>query len=81
MSGRGAVESPVVAARTGLRASLAGPRMVALFLLGVLLFNFPFLAVFSVPRLLGGIPILYLYLFAAWSLLIFLAFLIVHRRD
>jgi hypothetical protein len=71
----------VAVARTGFRASLAGPRMVALFLLGVLLFNFPFLAVFSVSRSLGGIPVLYLYLFAAWSLLIFLAFLIVRRRD
>jgi hypothetical protein len=55
--------------------------MVALFLLGVLLFNFPFLAVFSGTGALGGIPILYLYLFAAWSLLIFIAFLIVHRKG
>ena len=45
-------------------------RMVALCMLGVLLFNYPILALFNVPATVFGIPVLYAYIFAAWSLLI-----------
>lgn len=45
-------------------------RQVALFLLGVLMFVPPLLVVFDRPVKVGGIPLLYLYLFAAWSVLI-----------
>ncbi len=49
-----------------------GERLVALFLLGMVLFNPLVVDIFDVgadSRLLG-IPILYLYLFVAWGLLI-----------
>lgn len=45
-------------------------RQVALFLLGVLMFVPPLLVVFDRPVRIGGIPVLYLYLFAAWVALI-----------
>jgi len=45
-------------------------RLVALCLLGLLLFNYPILALFNVPATAFGIPVLYAYIFAAWSLLI-----------
>lgn len=45
-------------------------RLVALCLLGLLLFNYPILALFNVPASVFGIPVLYAYIFAAWSLLI-----------
>ena len=45
------------------------PRLVALCMLGVLLFNYPILALFNVSATVFGIPILYAYVFAAWSLL------------
>jgi hypothetical protein len=48
-------------------------RLVALFLLGFALFNYPLLAVFNHARLVLGVPLLFLYLFAAWALLIALA--------
>jgi len=41
-------------------------RLVALFLLGWLLFNFPMLSLFSLNRLVFGIPSLYLYIFGVW---------------
>jgi hypothetical protein len=47
-----------------------GQRFVALCMLGMLLFNFPFLALFNVPGALFGVPVLYLYLFIAWAGLI-----------
>jgi hypothetical protein len=45
-------------------------RLVALCLLGFLLFNYPLLALFNVAATAFGIPIVYVYIFAAWSLLV-----------
>jgi len=46
------------------------PRFVALCMLGLVLFNFPVLALFNVPALVLGVPVLYVYIFAAWLCLI-----------
>lgn len=54
------------------RDKINGRRMVGIFLLGMLLFNFPLLHLFNRPVLFLGMPFLYLYLFTAWSLIIFL---------
>ncbi|MCG6875011.1 MAG: hypothetical protein LJE97_07955 [Betaproteobacteria bacterium] len=56
-----------------------GPRLVALFMLGTLLFNYPILALFNQPSQVFGIPLLYAYIFAAWALLIALMALVVER--
>ena len=45
-------------------------RFLALCLFGVLLFNYPMLALFNVPGHVFGIPLLYAYIFAAWAGLI-----------
>jgi hypothetical protein len=58
-----------------------GERLIGLFLLGCLLFNFPLLALFNQPATILGIPLLYTYLFAAWGLLIALVALIMERAD
>ena len=50
-----------------------GPRLAGLFLLGVLLFTYPLLAVFNVSGFVLGVPILYAYLFGAWLAVIVLA--------
>jgi hypothetical protein len=63
------------------KPSRRGERLVGLFLLGCLLFNFPLLALFNVRVTLFGIPLLYAYLFAAWGLLIALVALIMERPD
>lgn len=63
------------------RDKINGRRLVGLFLLGVLLFNFPLLYLFNRPLLALGIPVLYLYLFAAWSLIIFLMLLLSRSRS
>lgn len=55
------------------------PRLVALCMLGCLLFNYPILALFNVPGMLLGIPVLYAYIFIAWALLIVLMALAVER--
>ena len=57
------------------------PRLVALCMLGCLLFNYPILALFNVPGALLGIPVLYAYVFFVWALLIALMALAVERGD
>ena len=54
-------------------------RLVALFLLGCLLFSFPLLSIFNSSGTVFGIPVLYAYLFGAWAALIALAIVIVER--
>ena len=54
-------------------------RLVGLFLLGALLFNYPVLALFSRTAMVLGIPLIYAYIFSAWALLIGLLALVVER--
>ena len=64
-----------------LKPSRRGPRLIGLFLLGCLLFNFPLLALFNVRTAAFGIPLLYAYLFAAWLLLIALVAVVMERSE
>jgi hypothetical protein len=58
-----------------------GQRLAALFALGVLLFNYPMVALFDRPAMVLGVPLLYAYLFGAWALLIALAAWAVGAAD
>lgn len=44
--------------------------LIGLFLLGSVLFNFPILTLFNQRIALLGIPLLYLYIFIVWTVLI-----------
>ena len=63
------------------RPSIKGPRLVALFLLGLLLLNYPLLQLFERPGEILGIPLLYAYVFAVWALLIVLMALVLEKRS
>lgn len=52
--------------------SIKGRRLVGLFLLGFVLFNYPIISLFNIEAELIGIPILYHYCFGAWLLVIVL---------
>ncbi len=52
---------------------MTGERCVVLFLLGILAFNAPVLEVFASDGLIFGIPVMFVYLFAAWAVIIALA--------
>ncbi len=58
-----------------------GERSIALFLLGILLFNPPLLSIFGVDVAFGGIPLLYIYLFLAWAAFILLIGLISEKGQ
>jgi len=45
----------------------AREKLGLLFALGVLLLNVPVLAIFNRPVMVGGLPLLYLYLFGVWA--------------
>ena len=56
-----------------------GQQLVALFLLGCLLFNYPLLSLFYSGERLFGVPLVYAYLFVVWLLLIALLALVVEQ--
>jgi hypothetical protein len=49
---------------------LRHPRLVAVAVLGLLLFDYPLLAVFDVDGRVLGVPVLWAYLFTVWGFLI-----------
>ena len=58
-----------------------GQRLTALCLLGFLLFNYPILALFNLPKAVFGIPVLYAWIFCAWAVLIALMAWVVEKRE
>jgi hypothetical protein len=56
-------------------------KVLALFAVGLLLFNPPLLSLFSVNASLFGFPALYIYLFASWGAAIALVAYMVNRRG
>ncbi len=52
---------------------LKNARLTAAAVLALLVFNFPFLAIFDVDTLVVGIPVLWAYLFVVWAGIIALA--------
>jgi hypothetical protein len=62
------------------RHALTGQRLVAIFLIGVLLVNYPLLSLFSVDGMLWGIPVLYIYIFTCWLLIIAAMALLIEGR-
>ena len=57
-----------------------GQRLVALFIFGCVLFNYPILSLFNVAADAFGVPVLYAYIFAAWAVLVGLMALAVESR-
>lgn len=59
------------------------PKLISVFLLGFIIFNFPILNLFSRKGLILGLPPLYLYIFIAWAGLITLTAWIArpHRKT
>jgi len=52
------------------RDSKLNKRLVALFLLGCVLLNYPILSLVNLDILIFGLPLLYVYIFGIWCLLI-----------
>ncbi len=62
------------------RSGITGQRLAAIFLMGCILLNFPVLFLFSRPVDVGGIPLLYAWVFGAWAFMIALMAVVTERR-
>lgn len=62
------------------RSDRSGERLVATFVLGWVLLNYPVLSLFARSRSVGGIPLLYLWVFAVWVLVIVVMALVIESR-
>lgn len=56
-------------------------KLISLFLVFLLLMNFPLLSLFNLPSLPGSIPLLYVYIFGCWLSLIILTAILINRRE
>lgn len=56
-------------------------RLVSLFLLGAVFFNYPLLSIFNHKSYVLGFPVLYLYIFSLWLLMIVIMIVISTRRK
>lgn len=63
------------------RRILTGERLVATFMAGCVLFNYPVLSLFDRDAAVFGIPLLYVYIFAAWGGLIAVMAWVIERRE
>lgn len=55
-------------------------RLVVLAVAGFALFNYPLLRIADVPEVVLGVPLVWLYVFVVWALLIGLVALTLRRR-
>lgn len=56
-------------------------KLLGLFALAIVLFNHPALSIFNRKIFIAGIPLLFIYLFTAWFLVVFLLIIIIERRS
>ncbi len=54
-------------------------RLVALFVAGCVAFAYPLLGAFNTPATVLGLPVLYVYVFGAWAVLIALVAILFAR--
>ncbi|EON74862.1 hypothetical protein ADIS_4694 [Lunatimonas lonarensis] len=56
-------------------------KLISTFLLGLLVLNYPLITLFDQPGLVGGIPVLYVSVFASWLGLILLTYGALRSTD
>ena len=62
-------------------AKRKGERLISLLIVGAILLNFPLLSVFSTNNLFFGFPVLFVYLFFVWGLIIGAMALVLRDRP
>jgi hypothetical protein len=61
--------------------SIKNKRLVGLFLLGCMVFNYPLLSLFNLKRMFYGLPLFYLYIFTVWSVMIILLIVVTNHSS
>ncbi|WP_188439168.1 hypothetical protein [Belliella aquatica] len=60
-----------------MKSGLKNQYLWVVFVLGVILLNYPILAIYNIPEVWFGIPVLFFFVFLFWLLLILATFLII----
>lgn len=60
-----------------MKSGLKNQYLWVVFILGVILLNYPILAIYNIPEIWFGMPVLYFFVFLFWLLLILATFLII----
>ncbi len=55
--------------------------LIGIFFLGCAFFSYPILTVFNVKKMLFGFPLLYLYVFSVWFVIIILIYSFARRQE
>lgn len=63
------------------RRTLTSQRLILIFVGGCLLLNYPLLSIMNREKLIAGIPLLFIYVFAIWLWLIVLTALVLRRKG
>lgn len=56
-------------------------KLFGLFVFAVLLFNFPFIAIFAQETFFANIPLLFQYVFISWLIIILVLFIMAERKK
>lgn len=62
-------------------SSSRSERLVFLFFVGIVFFQYPVLSLVNLDRIIAGFPLLYLYLFGVWTLFIVLIIVLIECRQ
>ncbi|WP_291781910.1 hypothetical protein [Cecembia sp.] len=62
-----------------MKAKAKGQYLWVLFFLGLFLLNYPLLSLYNIPEKWRGIPLLFLFLFIFWALIIALTYWIIKK--
>jgi cytochrome bd-type quinol oxidase subunit 2 len=64
-----------------MKESFKSQYLWALFFLGIFLLNYPVLNLYNIQERWADIPVLYIFIFFFWTLLIALTLLIIKKTD
>lgn len=64
-----------------MKDTLKSQYLLAVFFLGMFLFNYPVLSIYNIPRTLFGIPLLYTMIFGFWILIIVVTLLVIRKTN
>lgn len=64
-----------------MKETLKSQYLVTLFFAGVFLLNYPLMGIYNINKKQLGIPVLYLFVFALWLMVILLTYWIIRKTK
>lgn len=64
-----------------MKDTLKSQYLWSVFFLGLFLMNYPVLSIYNIPKIIFGIPLLYVMVFGFWVLLILVTYLVIRKTN